>query len=915
MKESIVIAPGANGTELLRSLARHGVNTIGLRVEGAAELARIALMRSGICVTESYLSSKEQPSVIYSFLKEIGYFSSGSGGNEGQDFASYSVAQDLAAAVTAARMLIPGDEEQGMSEALSKGEFSEKNEALLDVYRRYTAVLRAGGRIDAVGLIRKALGEASALCAAHQGEEGNASPAARRDGGETGCMPAPEGLEILSLVEFPLSPLEEALAEKLSGGTLKRVSLKNLYGASRGGISAGNTGFTEAYGRISEAEGIIADIYAKGAALDECVIACADSSYSQVFYGISKRYSIPMSFGMGVPILDSCPAKLLKLVSFWNSHGYNGIDSLRAVVMSDSFDRSALGEPAGGTRPGRRELESFIELCGSLRLSFDGAENERKLQAYEASGGITEGSRAGAQGEFDPLPMVKRFSEVLAKGMSAFLRTFSVIRTGKDPKDGNVDRAALNVITEILDSYAAYVHGGDPAEMVPEILARSVCSEISRPAALHVTSIRGALSCMRKRLYVCGLSSDSFPGNPAEDYLLLDSDLEGFAQGLGNLSSAGRIEAKKEELNALVGLAKELGVSTELSFSDFGLADLKERNPSSMLFELFEREHPGSSVDDLYASLKRAELFDAGLSASSGIGEQYSRGIVYTGQRVRAEAADPSDILGRQWSPTALEVFFQCPCRFYLSRVLRLPEPETDDPFQVMSAKDRGDLAHSLMELLKDRSTTREAFRGAVQRAFEAFLSKRPPIYSSEADREKREFTDMMMKAYDQDMSVDKEVLSSEEMYSFEHPSGIRLFGFPDRLERLPDGSCLIGDFKTKRSVEHERDDIDSCLQVVIYAWLCEQAGFDVRGAEYRYLRYGQSVSCVYDDAMKLRLSEKLESFKRAAQEGDFQREPGKNGENCRYCGFADICEDFCAALSAAAEGDGTKTEVENAGH
>ena len=48
MKEKIILAPGANGSELFRSLARFGVNTIGLRVMSSVELAKYALMKSGI---------------------------------------------------------------------------------------------------------------------------------------------------------------------------------------------------------------------------------------------------------------------------------------------------------------------------------------------------------------------------------------------------------------------------------------------------------------------------------------------------------------------------------------------------------------------------------------------------------------------------------------------------------------------------------------------------------------------------------------------------------------------------------------------------------------------------------------------------------------------------------------------------
>ena len=64
MRETIVFAPSVRGTDLLRNLALHGQNCFNLRICGSAELARLALMRSGIPVTEDFLDSKEETALI-----------------------------------------------------------------------------------------------------------------------------------------------------------------------------------------------------------------------------------------------------------------------------------------------------------------------------------------------------------------------------------------------------------------------------------------------------------------------------------------------------------------------------------------------------------------------------------------------------------------------------------------------------------------------------------------------------------------------------------------------------------------------------------------------------------------------------------------------------------------------------------
>ena len=75
MRETIILAPGANASELLRSLARFGSNTIGRRIVSSVELARTALMRSGISTSEEFLPAREEPSLVFSFIRDIPYFS------------------------------------------------------------------------------------------------------------------------------------------------------------------------------------------------------------------------------------------------------------------------------------------------------------------------------------------------------------------------------------------------------------------------------------------------------------------------------------------------------------------------------------------------------------------------------------------------------------------------------------------------------------------------------------------------------------------------------------------------------------------------------------------------------------------------------------------------------------------------
>jgi CRISPR/Cas system-associated exonuclease Cas4 (RecB family) len=84
-------------------------------------------------------------------------------------------------------------------------------------------------------------------------------------------------------------------------------------------------------------------------------------------------------------------------------------------------------------------------------------------------------------------------------------------------------------------------------------------------------------------------------------------------------------------------------------------------------------------------------------------------------------------------------------------------------------------------------------------------------------------------------------------------------------------------------------DDFTTCMQVVVYAWLCEQAGIDIKNCEYRYIRKDRTVTCRYDDDMREELSSFLSELKAAIENNDFPR--NENEISCKYCGMADICE------------------------
>lgn len=830
MTEKILLAPGANGTELIRMLARFGKNTLGLRIMNGAELAKYALTRSGIVLEENFLPRKQEPAVVDGFVREISYFSS----------AAYADSEKIAEALYSIRSLIPEDESGQLRRRLPAGEFPEKNQSLLAVYQRYLGALRSAGNIDTVGLIRRAMDAAAAL-------------------------PCP----VYTLKEYPLTPLEDALVQKL-GHRRIHTSLTGLLELD--GAVPRDIDYTESYGSSNEVETIFDYIVSNGIPFDECTVAVANTSqYAQLFYDFAQSHGLSITLGCGIPILNSNPARLLKLLQDWSTTGYRGVDGLRALLHSDALDQKKLLALLGIEKPW--QLERLIDLAGQLRLGFDREENRKKIAALPGSDRNQELASS-----------LSALSEQLSLGESKLIEKFTLIRDGAI---GRVDRSALSVICDTLDAYAKYAADGNLSQIIPEILQKSVCSENSREGALFVTGISGALASMRPHLFLAGMSASNFPGTPRENYLLLDSDYLLLADEVRAPTSVNSIQRKKDGVEHLLALAAALGVRTHISYSGYDLANLKEENPSSVLFDIFKKQHgQGATLGRFKEAFRHVVYFGQRVSGDYPVGQAY-----VGGREIAFQAPDRSEERwpytgDKAFSPTAIDDFFNCPRHFMLTNLLGIREQERDDPFTVIDPSATGTLAHSLMEGLARNPWDRSAFLQKADEAFDRFLLERPPIHRDSAAAEKLAFRKMMANAYDMDPK--NQVLASEEDQRLRHSCGILLRGIPDRVEKNDAGEYIIADYKTGRRVRHQPHDIDTCLQVVLYAYLLEQRGVPICRCEYRYLRDSLVIPCRYDDAMKEALERKLLIFKQALDTGNFP--PAADQSACTYCTLSGIC-------------------------
>ena len=828
MKEKIIVAPSVNGTELLRFMARNGKNTLGYRVMNGTELAEFALMKAGIFTDLKYIRTNEAAALIYGFLNEIGLFSS----------ASFSDAENIASTLREVRMLIPENENEIMHEKLENGKFPDNTAALLDVYDRYIEELKKLGFFDDIQLMRKAA--------------------------EVGCV---TDAELITLKEHPLSPLECRLVSGISDGKYSEISICGLLGIGKNSVSY--TDITEAYGASNEVQNIIANICKSGRKLDECTVAVADISlYTQLFYEMSQRCGIPMSFGCGLPITNTTPAALLNNYLQWEKSGFHGKDALEKMLFSDSFERSLLLEKLAIDN---KQLKDIISLAGNLKLSTERSSNVEKLKNLAKTDSVTA----------DEISLLKLLAEEFERGCSYFIKTYAHIRKSES---GKLDRSSVNVICNDLDAFSL-VEDADVCEIIPSILSKTICSENSREGCLHIIGIGQALESLRDELYICGLSADVFPGRAKENYLLTDANFMLFCDDPP--TSENNIKRKVTMFEHLLKTASSIGNAVHLSYSGFDSAELKAVNPSSVLFEAFRvKNGEESTLEDMKKTISHVGYFSSGFSAADNIAKAYSKG-----RRICIKPVSQPDIEreyknDRAFSVSAVENYMKCPGIFYYGSILRLREKDADDPLTVIDAREKGTLFHTLMEINANDRMSKEEILEKAGELWDDYMTKRPPVNKNHASELRQEFLDMAVNGWLSD--IDNEVIHCEYGMEFVHPSGIKIIGKADRVEKSSDNAITVADFKTGKSEGYEENDINSCIQTLLYAYMLSKQGINAENCEYRFVKENRKVKCTYSDIFEAEIDMILEKIADSIKQNSFERIYDRN--KCMYCGYAGIC-------------------------
>ena len=905
MKEITYLAPNANGSELLKSLALQGRNSFNLKIVSAVELSRLALMRCAIPISEDFLSSKEETALISEAVKEIIKVS----GNKCYiDNPTYSDIKEISRAIRTIRSLVScenstedkapaadfNNEDVFIEARLLSSEviFREKNEFLLSVYRKYKEILAERNLIDSVSLIRKAIENCTSL---------NAE------------------IEFHTLKEYPLAPLEKTLIETLSLKKVKDIEsdLLSLFKVPQAPLHINS--FKNCYGAPNEVEMILTDIY-KHRKLDECTVAVTgDSIYAQLFLDYALLYDIPVSFGCGVPIINSNPAKLLEQYRQWVAGGIFSPQALKNMLLGSVFNRDKL-EELYPNKPDKNICKNLEDILEGLRLTNSPSENIKRIadfiKALDEEKEILANDRQSKdyihhQNKEQCIPYLKVLANELALPVEDFINRYAYIRKKTETCSQrllmSLDMVSLKTVCQEISLLRKSGVDKNSDDLYTNTLGLKVSLGKSESGHLLITSIDGALSALKKNLYIAGLSASIYPGSPKENYLLLDNDLSQFGDGAQYLKADNIITKKKDKLLYLLKLASSLNTDISISFAGLNVSELKHDNGSSLVLKLL-RDNYGEnlSVKELEENITKIKYFEPAISVSRAIGQAYSEGRTIESEdstsksnhNTKEDKINLNKALDKEYSPTALEIFFTCKKRFMFNKILNLPEVNDEKNFEVIAANEAGTLAHSLMEKLANTEMTEDEFLKLSEQYFDRFMLSHPALIPEHVNAEKEQFLEMMKTAYDMDGDNHREVVLKEEDIHHTHSTGVKLHGYPDRVEKLEDGTYMVVDYKTARKVSHVKNDINSCLQIVIYAYLLSKKGYKVSKGEYRYIRLNEKVECSYNNEMESALDEKLKEFKEHLENADFPdivtetQELGLSAteDNCKYCKFSLIC-------------------------
>lgn len=535
------------------------------------------------------------------------------------------------------------------------------------------------------------------------------------------------------------------------------------------------------------------------------------------------------------------------------------------------------------------DQESFISVREALEslASLDAVGATPDAVAFRAAVARALDAPAGRVGKFGTGVMVgglhqgrgTDFDRVwmvgLAEGLLPATRSSGSLLTDEDRQ------AALELWPEAAD--------GSTRTLDTRATRRTREAE-SLAAGLAAAGNSGTLTWSRAEL------RSGRPRLPSRWLLAAVSGLVGRRVGLGDLDAARDESRITEVVSFSDGMARvELGTESAASLHDRDVVELYSwRRRGGELVD-----HPAALQGPAGAFVRTAAERSAPFSRFSG--------------RIPEGELE----LARGHSATKLEMYARCPFRWYLAEALGLRPEEAPEERIRMDVRDKGTLVHQILEdfivgVIAEEPGTVEVMLAHCERRFAEFADSgrvgKALLWDYDKTVIRRELRRFVKEDKGQPVAAELAFgKPGDEFGPVVVQAGgttVAFSGKADRVDKEPDGTLVVTDYKTGRKERQGDFDADPVirgtkLQLPIYGRAARAAYGEpdtpVR-ARYWFVSEGGGFSEVEVD-----LDESTQSFQSALEviangitAGYFPARPGENEfmgfSNCRFCDFDSVC-------------------------
>ena len=775
MKEKILFSNNFNQTEYLRTMAKLGHNTFGVRVMNDAEICSYILERSGLYLEGDFISSQESNYIFYHLV--------------GGDFVD---AKNLRTAIDSYRDCVVGDILSSLDENLVD-DFPEKKKLIKTQYQAYTKYKKDNNLYDKIDLINFIISKDITI-----------------------------DIDVSYYEEFEISKLFLTMLNKVFI-KVNKLSLLDTFPKKEKDIH-----FLRAFGKPCEADYVFSEI--QKYPVDECQIIVTNNNDSIEVMDMVKKLNIPYTSHIGVPVISTKAGTLLNYLFNLENLSF-GVDGYKMLFNCPYINVEAFKSMIPDVEKNKdRVFSDFVKYAGWLRLNF--TEYRDIYPDLYQKPCICH--------------MLEKLEDSLINGRDSFIKEYIV-----DPTP--LDNLVIESIRKIEEASQKY--GFEQKDVLLDYLSSSIDKKVSKSGCLYITDISSALSSLRKHNFIIGLTSD-FPGGPKENYLIFDEEYEKTGSDL--YLSKEIVKRKEKVIRSLI----EASIDLYLTYPYFELASLEDKNPSSVIFDLYKGDDinhiPEYGFKDMRLDVNK-EVYKARIDNLKSNLEKDVISLTY----------DKNKILNKKFSPSSFYKYFkeEYYLDFMLSSILDIKLDNEDDPYVVIPSNEMGTLVHEVMEGFQKNKVSQVELLNKASLAFDDFLPKKPPMIPSSVQAAKEHFLRLVASLYKMDPGH-KHIYS--ERYIEGKIEGISFGGMFDRLEQDVLGNYIIVDYKTGRNVEHIEEDPVTCLQGLIYAYLIENYGLfkvKINRIEFRYPEKEVTISITYSDENKQKMLDMMREFKTSIEE------------------------------------------------